>query len=60
MFKLRQGVIWTVAVPLIMLATSGCATKKYVSRQVKPVNTRVSQLEKSTNDKISYLNNKHR
>src|SRR6478672_5106773 len=59
MFKLRQGVIWTVAVPLIMLATSGCATKKYVSRQVKPVNTRVSQLEKSTNDKISYLNNKH-
>ena len=58
MFKLRQGVIWTVAVPLIMLATSGCATKKYVSQQVKPVNTRVSQLEKTTNDKISYLNNK--
>jgi len=58
MFKLLQGVIWTVAVPLIMLATSGCATKKYVSRQVQPVNTRVSQLEKSTNDKISYLNTK--
>jgi outer membrane protein OmpA-like peptidoglycan-associated protein len=58
MFTLRQGVIWTVAVPLIMLATSGCATKKYVSQQVKPVNTRVSQLEKTTNDKISYLNNK--
>jgi len=59
MFKLRQGVIWTVAVPLIMLATSGCATRSYVSRQVKPVNTRVSQLEKSTNDKIAYINNKH-
>ena len=36
MFKLRQGIIWTVAVPIIMLATSGCATKKYVSQQVKP------------------------
>jgi outer membrane protein OmpA-like peptidoglycan-associated protein len=58
MFNLRQGVIWTVAVPLIMLATSGCATKKYVSQQVKPVNNRVSQLEKTTNDRISYLNNK--
>jgi outer membrane protein OmpA-like peptidoglycan-associated protein len=47
-----------IAVPIIMLATSGCATKKYVSQQVSPVNTRVSKLEKTTNDRIAYLNNK--
>jgi outer membrane protein OmpA-like peptidoglycan-associated protein len=58
MIKLRQTFIWTLAVPIIMLATSGCATKKYVSKQVTPVNTRVSQLEKQTNDRIAYLNNK--
>jgi outer membrane protein OmpA-like peptidoglycan-associated protein len=44
------------AVPLVVLATSGCATKKYVAKQVSPVNTRVSQLEKKTESQISYLN----
>lgn len=58
MLRLRQTVIWTVAVPVILLATSGCASKKYVSKQVTQVNTRVSQLEKQTNDRIAYLNNK--
>jgi outer membrane protein OmpA-like peptidoglycan-associated protein len=58
MFKRRQGVIWAVAVPLIMLATSGCASKKYVRSQVNGVNARINQVDKTTNDKISYLNNK--
>jgi outer membrane protein OmpA-like peptidoglycan-associated protein len=58
LFKLRQTIIWTVAVPIMMLATSGCATKKYVSKQVTQVNTRVSKLETQTNDRIAYLNNK--
>jgi OmpA-OmpF porin, OOP family len=58
LFKLRQTIIWAVAVPIIMLATSGCATKKYVRSQVNPVNTRVSQLQKQTEERIAYLNNK--
>jgi outer membrane protein OmpA-like peptidoglycan-associated protein len=58
MIKLRAGNIWMVAVPIMVLATSGCATKKYVHSQVNTVNTRVSQLDKTTNEKIGYLNNK--
>jgi outer membrane protein OmpA-like peptidoglycan-associated protein len=46
-------------VPLsLALATSGCASKKYVRQQVAPVNQRVSQLQTQTHDQISYLNNK--
>src|SRR5260370_17242152 len=58
MFELRHAIIWTAAVPILMLATSGCATKKYVSQQVSPVNARVSKLQKQTDDRIAYLNNK--
>ena len=60
MFKLRQAIIWTAAVPILMLATSGCATKKYVSQQVSPVNARVSKLEKQTDERIAYLNNQRK
>ena len=43
-----------IGIPIALaLATTGCATKKYVSQQVAPVNHRVTALEKSTNDKIS-------
>ena len=58
MINLRTSTIWMVAVPVLVMATSGCATKKFVRQQVNPVNTRVSQLEKSTNDKIAYLDKK--
>src|SRR5260370_41078802 len=58
MFELRQAIVWTAAVPSLMLATSGCATKKYVSQQVRPVNARVSKLQKQTDDRIAYRNNK--
>jgi len=58
MFKLRMSTVLMVAMPVMVLATSGCATKKYVRNQVNPVNTRVSQLEKHTNDKVAYLNSK--
>ena len=60
MFKLRQAIIWTAAVPILMLATSGCATKKYVSQQVSPVNARVSTLQKQTDERIAYLNNQRK
>ena len=60
MFKLRQAIIWTAAVPILMLATSGCATKKYVSQQVSPVNAKVAKLQKQTDDRIAYLNNQRK
>ena len=60
MFKLRQAIIWTAAVPILMLATSGCATKKYVSQQVSPVNAKVAKLQKQTDDRIAYLNNQQK
>jgi OmpA-OmpF porin, OOP family len=57
--SLRKSLAWGVGIPVALaLATSGCATKKYVAQQVKPVNQRVSALETSTNQKIGYLNNK--
>jgi outer membrane protein OmpA-like peptidoglycan-associated protein len=40
------------------LATSGCATKKYVSQQINPVNQRVDQYHKETEGKIAWLTNK--
>lgn len=43
-----------------MLATSGCATKKYVSQQVSPVKTKVAQLQKQTDERIAYLNNQRK
>ena len=60
MFKLRHAIIWAAAVPILMLATSGCATKKYVSQQVNPVKTKVAQLQKQTDDRIAYLNNQQK
>ena len=40
-----------------MLAASGCASKKYVSRQIAPVNQKLGQFEKQTNDRLAWLNN---
>jgi len=55
----RSHFIWLIATPVAMvLITSGCATKKYVRQQVAPVNQSVASLQKHTDDKISYLNNK--
>jgi outer membrane protein OmpA-like peptidoglycan-associated protein len=41
------------------LATSGCATKKYVRTQVDVVNQRVSHVETKTNGQMASLANKH-
>jgi len=41
----------TALTPVVLaLATSGCATKKYVAAQIAPVNSKVSELETKTND----------
>jgi outer membrane protein OmpA-like peptidoglycan-associated protein len=46
------------AVVIISLAASGCATKKYVSKQINPVKQQMSHNQKQTNDKIAWLTNK--
>jgi outer membrane protein OmpA-like peptidoglycan-associated protein len=59
MIKSGQKLISMVIVPVtLVLATSGCASKKYVRNQVSPVNQKVSHLEAQTNERIAYLNNK--
>jgi OOP family OmpA-OmpF porin len=42
----------------LSLTTSGCVSKKYVAKQVAPVDHKVAALEKHTNEKIAFLNNK--
>lgn len=55
----RKGV-WWLAVPMaLVLASSGCATKKFVRQQVAPVNAKVTTLETQTNEKIAAVVEKH-
>jgi outer membrane protein OmpA-like peptidoglycan-associated protein len=59
MNKSRNGLIFMAAMAVIVtVAAPGCATKKYVSQQINPVNQRVDQYHKDTNSKIAYLANK--
>lgn len=54
-----KTLLWTTAIPIILvLANTGCATKKYANQQAGKVNQRVSQVEKKSNEQIAYLNNK--
>lgn len=44
----------TGLIPVVMaLATSGCATKHYVAKQIAPINAKVSELETKTNDQAA-------
>jgi outer membrane protein OmpA-like peptidoglycan-associated protein len=43
---------------MLVLGSSGCATKKYVRNQVAPVSAQLHQFEKKTNDQIAFLNSK--
>ncbi len=60
MFKSKGNLIWLVAglVPFV-LATSGCATRRYARNQVKPVAEHVDALETQTNEKIAAVSTKH-
>ena len=56
-------ILFASAPILLMLAASGCATKKYVGKQINVVDQRLSQVQAQTNQKlekqqgeISYLN----
>jgi len=59
----KSRIVIAIASILLVLAASGCATKKYVSKQIKVVDQRVNTLQAQTNQKfekqqgeISYLN----
>jgi outer membrane protein OmpA-like peptidoglycan-associated protein len=55
----RYNLTWMIVLPITFgLATSGCATKKYVRSQVDVVNQRVSHVETKTKEQMAYLTNK--
>jgi OmpA-OmpF porin, OOP family len=57
MIKPGERLSWTILLPIaIVLVTSACASKKYVSKQVNQVNQNFAQYQKQTNDHIAYLN----
>jgi outer membrane protein OmpA-like peptidoglycan-associated protein len=61
MIKPGEGITGTIALLTVsVLATSGCATKRYVSSQVDPLNQRLGQFEKQTNDRLAWLNNQQK
>ena len=53
-----NGLMFMAMATIVALAAPGCATKKYVSQQINPVNQRVDQYQKETNGKITWLTNK--
>lgn len=56
MFKSGNSLIWSITLPIaLVLATSGCATKKYVRNQVAPVSQNLAKYEKQNNDRVSTL-----
>jgi outer membrane protein OmpA-like peptidoglycan-associated protein len=45
---------------VVAVAAPGCASKKYVSRQINQVNQQNAQYHKDTNGKIAWLNNQQK
>ena len=60
MIQIKGKTIWWVAglIPFVV-ASSGCATKKYVRNQVDPVSQHLSAVETQTNEKIAAVSTKH-
>ena len=59
MIKSVHSFVLPIALPIVLvLATSGCATKKYVRQQVHQVDQKVAKVEKENNDKIAAVWNK--
>ena len=51
MIKLGHRFVLAIGLPIaLVLATTGCATKKYVARQIAPVKQQVARLDVATND----------
>jgi len=59
MKKSVRSIAWMTAITVILaMGASGCATRRYVRKQVKPVDQRVSELDQKTSEQISALSNK--
>lgn len=58
MNKVPHYLVLTAIVVPVAAISAGCATKKFAREQAHMVNQRLSQVEKKTNDQISYLNGK--
>jgi OOP family OmpA-OmpF porin len=56
-----RNIILAIVVPVtLVLATTGCASKKYVRNQVNATNQKVSALQAKTEQQIAYLNNQQK
>lgn len=58
MKKSVRSIGWMIATVILAMGASGCATRRYVRNQVKPVDQRVSDLEQKTNEQISAVSSK--
>jgi outer membrane protein OmpA-like peptidoglycan-associated protein len=59
MMKFGERRSWWIVLPIaIGLATSACASKKYVNQRMNQVNQNLGQFEKKTDDRIAYLDHK--
>src|ERR1700749_489421 len=57
--RLGERRSWWIVLPIaIGLATSACASKKYVNQRMNQVNQNLGQFEKKTDDRIAYLDHK--
>ena len=55
----RAIIMWAIAVPFALaLATTGCATKKYVRQQVDPVSARLNQHEAQAAEQMAALSDR--
>jgi outer membrane protein OmpA-like peptidoglycan-associated protein len=61
MKRCNNGLILVTAVSIVVaVAATGCASKKYVSRQVDQVRQQNAQYQKETNGKLAWLNNQQK
>ena len=59
MIESGHKLLWGIAVPItLVLATSGCATKKFVRQQVAPVSQQLATYQTQTNEKIAAVSAK--
>jgi outer membrane protein OmpA-like peptidoglycan-associated protein len=58
--KFGTNYLWIIAPVTLAMATSGCASKKYVQSQVGGVSQQVSRLESKTNQQIAAMRAKER
>jgi outer membrane protein OmpA-like peptidoglycan-associated protein len=58
--KFGKNCLWIIAPVTLAMATSGCASKKYVNAQVGAVSQQVSRLESKTNQQLAAIRARER